>query len=340
MLSQEQHVEISVLIRQGLSIRAIARQMGCSRNTIRRHLKLQAQRQPVVYGPRAQRVGKLVPFEAYLRQRVEAARPHWIPAIVLLREIREQGYEGGYSILTSFLLTLKSKENEAVVRFETEPGEQMQVDFTVIRRGRDPLLAFVATLGWSRATYVVFSRREDSAAWCSGIEKALRFFGGTPRKLLFDNAKTIIQEHDVYGPGQHRWNTALLNLAERYGFTPKVCRPYRAQTKGKVERFNHYLKNSFVVPLAASLNQVNLLLDVEVANSKIGPWLMEVANARTHATTGEIPQHRLDTEVHHLLPLPEIQGVPSSMISVVQPMPVESLQHPLSVYQALLEVRP
>lgn len=67
MLSQEQHVEISVLIRQGLSIRAIARQMGCSRNTIRRHLKLQAQRQPVVYGPRAQRVGKLVPFEAYLR---------------------------------------------------------------------------------------------------------------------------------------------------------------------------------------------------------------------------------------------------------------------------------
>jgi len=164
MLSKEQHVEISVLVRQGLSIRAIARQMGCSRNTIRRHLKLQAQRQPIVYGPRAERVGKLAPFEAFLRQRVDAARPHWIPAIVLLREIREQGYTGGYSILTSFLLTLKSKVNEAVVRFETEPGEQMQADFTIIRRGRDPLLAFVATLGWSRATYVVFSRREDSAA--------------------------------------------------------------------------------------------------------------------------------------------------------------------------------
>jgi len=340
MLSKEQHVEISVLIRQGLSIRAIARQMGCSRNTIRRHLKLQTQHQPLVYGPRAQRVGKLAPFEAYLRQRVEAARPHWIPAIVLLREIREQGYQGGYSILTSFLLTLKSKATEVVVRFETEPGEQMQVDFTIIRRGRDPLLAFVATLGWSRATYVVFSRREDSAAWCAGIEKALRFFGGTPRKVLFDNAKTIIQERDVYGPGEHRWNPALLNLAERYGFTPKVCRPYRAQTKGKVERFNHYLKNSFVVPLAASLNQVNLLLNVEVANSKIGPWLMEIANARTHATTGEIPQHRLDIEVHHLLPLPAAQDVPYTMISVVQPMPVESLQHPLSVYQALLEVRP
>ena len=339
MLSKEQHVEISVLVRQGLSIRAIARQMGCSRNTIRRHLKLQAQRQPIVYGPRAERVGKLAPFEVFLRQRVDAARPHWIPAIVLLREIREQGYTGGYSILTSFLLTLKSKVNEAVLRFETEPGKQMQADFTIIRRGRDPLLAFVATLGWSRATYVVFSRREDSAAWCSGIEKALRFFGGTPKKVLFDNAKTIIQERDVYGPGEHRWNPALLSLAERYGFTPKVCRPYRAQTKGKVERFNHYLKNSFVVPLAATLNQVSLVLDVEIANSKIGPWLMDIANARTHATTGEIPQHRLDKEVHHLLPLPELQGVPSALIQATQPMPVESLQHPLSVYQALLEVR-
>jgi transposase len=339
MLSKEQHVEISVLVRQGLAIRAIARQMGCSRNTIRRHLKSQAQRQPIVYGLRAERVGKLAPFEAFLRERVDAARPHWIPAIVLLREIREQGYTGGYSILTSFLLTLKSKVNEAVVRVETEPGEQMQADFTIIRRGRDPLLAFVATLGWSRATYVVFSRREDSAAWCSGIEKALRFFGGTPKKVLFDNAKTIIQERDVYGPGEHRWNPALLSLAERYGFTPKVCRPYRAQTKGKVERFNHYLKNSFVVPLAATLNQVSLVLDVEIANSKIGPWLMDIANARTHATTGEIPQHRLDKEVHHLLPLPELQGVPSALIQATQPMPVESLQHPLSVYQALLEVR-
>jgi transposase len=319
-------------------IRAAARQMGCSRNTIRRHLKLQAQRQPVIYGPRAERVGKLAPFETYLRQRIETARPHWIPAIVLLREIREQGYQGGYSILTSFLLALKSKPQESVVRFETEPGEQMQVDFTVIRRGRDPLLAFVATLGWSRATYVVFSRREDSAAWCAGIEKALRFFGGTPRKLLFDNAKTVIQDRDVYGPGEHRWNTALLGLAERYGFTPKVCRPYRAQTKGKVERFNHYLKNSFVVPLAASLNQVNLVLDVEVANSKIGPWLMDIANARVHATTGEVPQHRLDTEVHHLLSLPEPNAVSPKVISVIQPIPVESLQHPLSVYQSLLEV--
>jgi len=87
---------------------------------------------------------------------------------------------------------------EIVVRFETEPGEPMQGDFTIIRRGRDPLLVFFATLSWSRAICVVFSRREDSADWCAVIEKALRLFGVTPRKVFFDNAKTIIQERDGY----------------------------------------------------------------------------------------------------------------------------------------------
>ncbi|KWI84515.1 hypothetical protein WM09_20020 [Burkholderia ubonensis] len=85
--------------------------------------------------------------------------------------------------------------------------------------------------------------------------------------------------------GQHRWNTQLLALAETYGFTPKVCRPYRAKTKGKVERFNRYLKESFVVPLAATLKQSGLTLDVDAANAHIGRRLTEIANVRVHATT-------------------------------------------------------
>jgi len=149
-----------------------------------------------------------------------------------------------------------------VVRFETEPGQQMQADFTIIRRGRDPLLAFVATLGFSRASFVRFSAREDSPAWCAGLENAFAYFGGVPRTVLFDNARTIIIKRDVFGPGQHRWNPQLLGLADRYGFVPRVCRPYRARTKGKVERFNGYLKRSFIVPLAASLRTAGLVLDV------------------------------------------------------------------------------
>jgi hypothetical protein len=121
---------------------------------------------------------------------------------------------------------------------------------------------------------------------------------------MCDNAKSVVIERDAFGEGEHRWNTQLLALAETYGFTPKVCRPYRAKTKGKVERFNRYLKESFVVPLAATLRSSGLKLDVEAANSHIGRWLTEVANTRRHATTGERPAVRLAAEQAALLPLP------------------------------------
>ena len=86
MLTQEQAVEIRVLARRGMGIREIARELGCSRNTVKRYLReAQASR----YGPRQPRPTKLDPFKEYLRERIEAARPHWIPAVVLLREIRE-----------------------------------------------------------------------------------------------------------------------------------------------------------------------------------------------------------------------------------------------------------
>ena len=139
MLTQEQAVEIRVLARQGVGIRAMARQLGCSRNTVKRYLR---DAEAVRYGPRAARATKLDRFKPYLRSRVEAARPRWIPAVVLLREIRERGYEGGLTQLKLFLAPLKAASPEPVVRFETAPGEQMQADFTVVRRGRDPLLAF------------------------------------------------------------------------------------------------------------------------------------------------------------------------------------------------------
>ena len=130
----------------------------------------------------------------------------------------------------------------------------------------------------------------------------MAFFGGTPRHLLFDNAKAIILERDVYGDGRHRWNPLLLALAEQYGFSPKVCRPYRARTKGKVERFNRYLKESFVVPLATTFKQSGLMLDVDSANARVGPWLVRTANARKHGTTGIPPDHRLQKELAALAP--------------------------------------
>src|SRR5690606_2309829 len=112
---------------------------------------------------------------------------------------------------------------------------------------------------------------------------AMIYFGGVPEHVLFDNAKSIIIKRDAYGDKQHQWHAGLLSMARDYGFVPRVCRPYRAKTKGKVERFNSYLKGSFLVPLAASLKMAGLKLDVVSANAHIGPWLAEVANARLHA---------------------------------------------------------
>ncbi|WP_447877216.1 IS21 family transposase [Serratia fonticola] len=341
MMTLETRVEISVLHRQGMSIRAVARQLSCSRETVRRYIRSPLPVADMRYKPRAPRPCKLDPFKPYILERVAAARPQWIPASVLLREIRQRGYDGGYSMLTAFLHPMKQPVTEEVTRFETEPGVQMQVDFTIIRLGHNPLQAFVATLGWSRATFVKFYSNQDSAAWCDGIESALKFFGGTPHQLLFDNAKTIIIERDVYGPGKHRWNPQLMHVAEKYGFTPKVCRPYRAKTKGKVERFNHYLKNSFVIPLAATFRQAGLVLDVPAANGRIGEWLVTVANTRVHGTTGVPPEQRMPRERAALLLLPKVmQALPAPVPAVRQrPVPTESLQHPLATYQALLEMQ-
>lgn len=175
----------------------------------------------------------------------------------------------------------------------------------------------------------------------AGIEGALHYFGGVPKELLFDNAKCIMIERDAYGEGLHRWNARLLEMARDYGFSLKACRPYRAQTKGKVERFNGYLKHSFITPLAAILKQAGLELDVAVANAQVGPWLHDVANQRIHATTGEPPQRLLDKERFDLQALPD--GVACRLTSTLpaqhRAIPLESLQHPLSVYDQLLEVR-
>ncbi|WP_050382180.1 IS21 family transposase [Bradyrhizobium pachyrhizi] len=332
MLSQEQAVEIRVLARRGSGVREIARQLGCSRNTVRRYLRDQKAGR---YGPRGPPSTKLEGYKDYLLERVDQARPRWIPATVLLREIRELGYTGKISQLKAWLMPLKKGEPEAVVRFETLPGKQMQADFTWVRRGRDPLVALVATLGYSRATFVKFGQREDVTALCEGLREALDYFGGVPEHVLFDNAKTIVIERDAYGAGLHRWNDRLLELAKECGFTSRLCRPYRAKTKGKVERFNGYLKGSFLVPLAARLHATGLKLTAEVANAHVRRWLDEVANARVHATTKAVPLRRLAEERAVMLPAPVLKAAARTPLQ--QPIPVESLQHPLAVYDALLE---
>lgn len=336
MHSLEMVVEIRVLARQGKSIKEIARDLGVSRNTVRKYLRSDAAPQ---YGPRQRHVTKLDPYRDYLLGRIESAKPDWIPAVVLLREIKELGYRGGVTQLKTFLNGHKPKPVlEPLVRFETDPGEQMQVDFVVFRRGLDRLSAFVATLGYSRCSYVRFVADERVGTVIECLRRSFDAFGGVPRHVLFDNMKTVVVQRDAYAPGKHRFHPELLTLANDHGFALRLCRPYRAKTKGKVERFNRYLRESFWVPLQSRFKASGLLVDAESANLEVTRWLREVANVREHGDLKERPVDRLLLERDHLQPYAgTVVDLPAAHRPV--PTPYESLQHPLSTYDALVASR-
>lgn len=340
MYAKEFQVEIQVLARQGKGIREIARLTGCSRKMVRRVLRGKAKER---YGPRPARPKKLDAHVAYLRERIESAKPERIAATVLLREIREHGYEGGYTQLKELVATLAPPAPpEPIVRFETEPGKQCQIDFVIFRRRPSKLVAFTAKLGYSRYGYAEFADNERVETLIACLENAFIYFGGAPLTLLCDNPKTIVIDRDAYGEGKHRFNATFLDFVRHYGVRAKLCHPYRAQTKGKVERFHRYVRQSFFVPLMTRIKP--MLVDVATANREVRPWLNDVANVRIHGTTKEQPVVRWQNERAALLSLPPRYSGMRPAIEVpsrttVVPIPIESFQHPLSRYHDLaLEV--
>ncbi len=179
-------MEIRIMHRQGTSIRSIAKELSISRWTVRKYLRSPGL-EPV-YGPRAVRPSKLDPFRAYIRQRLRDAAPRRFPATVLLREIRERGYEGGVSILKDWLASERpTPTTPEIRRFETEPGYQAQIDWTTIRRGKDRLSAFVATLGYSRWSFVWFTTDEKFETLIDAHERFFDAIGGVPRTILYDS---------------------------------------------------------------------------------------------------------------------------------------------------------
>lgn len=281
---------------------------------------------------------KLEKYQTYLQARVQSAYPIKLPACVLLTEIVEQGYAGSLTQVRLYLRSLKvSKNCPEVVRFETPPGHQMQVDWIEFRKGEKFLAAFVATLGYSQTSYVKFVEDETLSTLIACHEEAFTYFGGVPKQVLYDNMKTVVVERDAYGLGRHRFQAGMLDFAKHDGFQLKLCQPYRAQTKGKVERFNRYLRHIFYNPLASRLKMAGLSLDVDTANWQVRVWLKDVANQRLHATTKEIPFVRLEEERLHLQPLPQgtiVRRVPKLKTRMLDHQP---LQHSLDVYQQVLE---
>lgn len=342
MLTAEEQMELEILRKHGGSIRELAKATGHSRNTVRRYLRGGDGVRVRKAAPK--RSEKLDPFKDYIVARMTAAAPDRIPASVLFREIRARGYSGGETRVKVFVRGLKpAPVADPVVRFETEPGRQMQADWATVGRGGDKLKVFIATLGWSRMAYVEFCDNEKVETLIACHENALRFFDGVPQEVLYDNMRTVVLERNTYGRGVHRFHPGFLDYARHAGFVPRLCQPYRAKTKGKVERFIGYLKGSFWVPFVASMRQAGLKPDMHAANSAVTRWLRDTANARVHATTQEIPAERLVTERPQLQPLAApyaFRTVRSGERCERPRKAIVGFQHPLSVYNDLFpEVR-
>lgn len=342
MLQKEQWMSIHVLMTQGLSQREIARRLGISRNTVARYA---ASDDVPSYKTREPRPTKLQPFHRYILGRIQAAKPDRIAAPALLRELRALGYTGQLRSLQTFMQAHQPvPQDDPVVRFETSPGQQMQCDFVVFRRGTDPLYAFTATLGFSRWRWVRYTGNERADTLVACHHALFETLGGVPKELLYDNARTIVLERNAYGEGHHRWHPQLLDLAKHYGFMPRLCRPYRARTKGKIERFHRYLRGNFHVPLSSRLKQFGMTLDIDTANAEVGKWLRDVANQRVHPITRQTPAFMLEqVERAALQPLPGVLATATDIAAGTPPERshwahgmTQPLQHPLSVYQQLL----
>lgn len=331
MINQELKMEVKILIKQGKSIRSIAKELNLSRNTVRKAMRAESSKQEIA---KKERVSKLDPYKSYLRQRLQKAGVYFLPATVLRREIQMNGYNGGITILREFLhdYRLQLKPVDKPVRFETLPGEQMQVDWTIFHK-RSYLGAFVAVLGYSRKTYVEFVCDEQERTLLKCHENAFEYFGGVPKEGLYDNMKTVVIERDKYGQGKHGFQKAFYDFAKHHGFVPRLCRPYRAKTKGKVERFNRYLKESFYYPLVTLKPEIDN--DLFSLNMEVRRWLSEIADKRLlKERENQTPEGLFFNEQQVLQPLSQ-PYLPINRRIILGDIQV--LQHDLKMYDQLVE---
>jgi transposase len=265
-------VMILDLHRQGLSVSAIARQLCVDRKTVRRAIAKGLE--PPNYKTRAPRPRITDPFEPYLKERL-AAYPG-LTAARLWREVKERGYAGGYSVLRDCVRDLRPPRSAGFeVRFETPPGQQAQVDFAQFEAAfadepgvRRIVWLFSMVLGYSRLIWGRFVAHQDLQSVLRCHIAALEAIGGAPHEILYDRMKTAVIGEDA--DGLVVYNRALVDLARHYGFQPRARRPYRPQTKGKVERPFRYIREDFF--LGGSFRNLDDL------NAQLRHWLDTVAN--------------------------------------------------------------
>jgi transposase len=288
--SRDTLVLLQHLLEQGLGKRAIAKQLGVSRRTVHHWIATdQLTRVVDTLAPRTTvpRPQKLDRFKPLIHERL-AAYPA-LSAQRLLAECRVAGYAGGATRLRDYVASVRARpESEPIIRFETAPGLQAQFDFAEVKLPWGKRYAVLVVLGYSRKLYVEFVPRQTALAVMQSLERAFADFSGVPREILFDQLKAVVIEDQRPDGGKLLENAEFGRFAAHWGFRIRACRPYRAQTKGKVERPVSYLRSSF-------LYGREFLGDADLAD-QCTRWLTDVANVRIHGTTGERPEERFQRD--------------------------------------------
>jgi len=286
--SQTVHT-IRDLAAQGQSIRAIADATGIARNTVRKYL-----RGTPDAAPRPRRSSKLDRFRDQIRRWVHEDRLLNCPT--MLERLQAEGYTGSLSILKAFVTPMRPprRGRRPVQRYETKPGEQLQIDwgeFLFEQEGRvQKLSGFTAVLGYSRMRFVCFMKRCDAASLIRCFMHACAYLEGLPQIVLSDRMKSVLLHMDGNTP---QWNPLWADFLAAIGVTPRVCRAYAPQTKGKVERTIRLVKESFW-PGAR-------FTDLDDLNRQALAWC-DRRNQLVHATTRAKPLDRWVDEA--LGPLP------------------------------------
>jgi transposase len=335
----EQRVLVKHYLEQGLTKSAIADRVGVSRRTLYYWLESRQLDRPIARSlAYPQRRTKLDRYKGIIEDRLETYPE--LSAVRLYEEIKAAGYEGGMTQLRDMVRRLRPRPPvEEVVRFETPPGRQGQVDFAEFQFPWGKLYALLVVLGYSRLLWIRFYERQTMRVLCSGLESAFRFFGGVPRELLFDQLKAVVIDDKRPDGGRVIENPEFLRFAAHWGFRIRACRPYRARTKGKVERPVSYVRKNLVYGR-------EFLGDADL-NAQADDWLERVANVRIHGTTKEQPIVRFERDERAvLLPLASrpyeslLWGIPAPE----KPSPsIEGIQvarRPLAAYAELVEVAP
>ncbi|WP_158619325.1 IS21 family transposase [Corallococcus sp. AB011P] len=261
----------------GVSIRAIAKRLHMSRNTVR---GLVAKRPQPRRAPVEPRTSLLMPYEAMLKQLLDDTPELRAPAV--LERLRHEGYQGGVSILRERMRRIRPREKEAFLTLRFAPGEAVQVDWAdfgfalpgIPRR----VSAFVMALCHSRYLYLEFALSQSMGSLLRRMENGLRFFGGTTHVDIFDNMRTVVLQHTDKGVV---FNTTFLDYARSRGFAVRACNVRRGNEKGRVERPIGFVRERFWPG-----RRFTDLMDLNVQAVK---WRDDFANNRVHEVTGKVP---------------------------------------------------